>query len=192
MLFLFSFVDADVYGFVEFNPQESKGKRSLLFVFGLLRVVWRACGHTYPNDVFIDLVMINIQTMIHHGGMIVVGCTLMLAQKVSFRFAGLFKASMVFFGLLVIALIMDIVCFKAGLTSFNMFYISPYIPNHLPILSNIYQTRPYIVFLLGYSVGFVFEAFLMQKMGQGLNSLLRLLGSKSYSEKPGLVTGSKV
>ena len=146
----------------------------------------------YPNDVFIDLVMINIQTMIHHGGMIVVGCTMMLAQKVSFRFAGLFKASMVFFGLLVIALIMDIVCFKAGLTSFNMFYISPYIPNHLPILSNIYQTRPYIVFLLGYSVGFVFAAFLMQKMGQGLNSLLRLLGSKSYSEKPGLVTGSKV
>lgn len=144
----------------------------------------------YPNDVFIDLVMINIQTMIHHGGMIVVGCTLMLAQKVSFRFAGLFKASMVFFGLLVIALIMDIVCFKAGLTSFNMFYISPYIPNHLPILSTIYQTQPYIVFFLCYILGFGLAAFIMQKMGSGLNNLFSLFNTKRSPEKTRLLSDS--
>lgn len=144
----------------------------------------------YPNDVYIDLIMIDIQTMMHHGGMVVVGCTLIFADKVKFNFSSLLKASFVFLGLVAIAFVLNISAFNAGLTSFNMFYISPYIANHLPILSTIYQTQPYIVFFLCYILGFGLAAFIMQKMGSGLNNLFSLFNTKRSPEKTRLLSDS--
>lgn len=134
-------------------------------LFGGLAVMF------YPNDVYIDLVMIDIQTMLHHGGMVVVGFTLIFANKVDFKLRSLLKATYVFLGLVASALIFDLIAHKAGFGSFNMFFISPYVSNPFPILSTIHETQPYLVFLIIYIIGFGFAAFLMQKMGYWLNRL---------------------
>ncbi len=131
----------------------------------------------YPNDVFIDWVMIDIQTMIHHGGMVVLGCTLILANKVKFNFKSLLKATYVFLVLVILALIFDFIAYKAGIDGFNMFFISPYGINHLPVLSIIQQNHHYIVFLLCYVIGFGLAAFIMQKIGYFLNKLYKYLST---------------
>lgn len=118
----------------------------------------------YPNDVFVNLVLINIQTMIHHGAMVVMGVTLILAQKVSFDLKSLLKGASVFISLAIIAQILNIIGHYADLGTFNMFFISPFQKNHLPILSNIQASQPYVVFLLSYLFGFTLAAFVVQKV----------------------------
>ena len=80
----------------------------------------------YPNDVFVNLVLINIQTMIHHGAMVVMGVTLILAQKVSFDLKSLLKGASVFISLAIIAQILNVIGHYADLGTFNMFFISPF------------------------------------------------------------------
>lgn len=129
----------------------------------------------YPNDVFTDLVMIDIQTMFHHGGIVVVGATLILADKVKFDLKSFLKASYVFIGLVIMASGLNFIAHNAGIESFNMFFISPYLINHLPVLSTIQQTQHYIIFLISYLFGFGLAAFITQKIGYGLNYLLKYL-----------------
>lgn len=141
----------------------------------------------YPNDVFVDLLMIDIQTMVHHGGMVVVATALIFTNKVKFDLKSFLKATYVFISLVTIALIANEIVYKAGITTLNMFFISPYGTNHLPILSTIQQTQPYIVFLLCYIVGFGFAAFIMQKIGQGLYNLNNLLYLKKIDCEPSMI-----
>jgi hypothetical protein len=142
------------------NPKIKEALYSFLAFYGLFGGL---IVMIYPGDVFTDLVMINIQTMIHHGGMVVVGTTLILAQKVKFDFKSLVKASYVFLGLILIAQGMNFIAYYANVGTFNMFFISPFGTNHLPVLSTIQSTQPYLVFLIIYILGFTFAAFVIQK-----------------------------
>ena len=45
--------------------------------------------------------------------------------------------------------------------TFNMFFIGPYYPCSLPLLSLIYPLVPYVVFLLIYVLGFTFISYLV-------------------------------
>ena len=68
----------------------------------------------------------------------------------------------IFVGLFSIALIMNIIYHATGGTAtFNMFLISPYLPCTLPILSLVFSSVPYPIFLVVYILGFSFAGFLM-------------------------------
>jgi hypothetical protein len=119
----------------------------------------------YPNDVFIHLIGINIQTMVHHGAMTVMGLTL-LVNVVKLEHKIIFKASSVFIVLLIMAMIMNAAhntWIHEG--TFNMFFINQQYDNHLPILSTIYDMFPYTVFLLTYIIGFAIAAYLVLLIG---------------------------
>ncbi len=111
----------------------------------------------YPNDVFIEEIAINIQTMIHHGLQVVFG----IWYAVRFRERGgikyFLKSIPVFIALLAIAIILNETA-GAHIVStgedFSMFYISSHVENHLPILSMVYTSVPWFVFLLIYTIGF--------------------------------------
>ena len=120
------------------------------------------CVMLYPNDVFIGTIGINIQTMICHGGMVVMGVYLLASGLVKLKFTTIFKAMAIFGGLCSLALIMNIIYHATGETAtFNMFFISPYLPCTLPILSLVFSSVPYPIFLLVYILGFSFAGFLM-------------------------------
>jgi uncharacterized membrane protein YwaF len=86
------------------NPMIKEALYSFLAFFGLFGGL---IVMIYPGDVFTNLVMINIQTMIHHGGMVVVGATLILAKQVSLDFRSMLKATSVFLGLILVAQVMN-------------------------------------------------------------------------------------
>lgn len=68
----------------------------------------------------------------------------------------------IFAGLSLIAIILNIIYHTTGGTAtFNMFFISPYLPCTLPLLSVIYNLVPYPIFLIIYLLGFSLAGFIM-------------------------------
>ena len=108
----------------------------------------------YPNDVFIPIVFINFQTMIHHGVQIIVGVLLLSYYKKELSFKWFLYGLAVYVIIIATAMLLNEVVPRYIDESFNMLYISPYFPCTLPILSTIYSLAPYSIFLLIYLLGF--------------------------------------
>ena len=113
----------------------------------------------YPNDVFTSMAGINFQTMIHHGTMVALGILVVAynRNKMSKRY---FVGSLiVFYFFAGVAMILNETIHNhlvaiGSTESINMFYISPYYPCTLPVLSDIYSKVPYPAFLCIYLLGF--------------------------------------
>ncbi len=119
----------------------------------------------YPNDVFISTIGINIQTMVHHGGQVVLGIFCVVYNRKKYNVYYCLQALLVFACLLAVALLLNIIVYNYFQANnidetFNMFYISPYFDCTLPILNIIYTKVAYIDFLLIYMVGFSIIAFI--------------------------------
>ena len=131
----------------------------------------------YPGDVFISIIGINLQTMVHHGSQIVLGvfAVALYRKRLSWRF---------FFGSLVPFCVLSAVAMGLNLAvpailnahgitdfTFNMFFISHRFPCTLPVLSGIYPVVPYPVFLLLYLVGFAAVAAIIFAAEKGTVAL---------------------
>ena len=129
----------------------------------------------YPDAVFIPIIGINIQTMICHGSMIVVGVFLYYTNTVKTKFTTLFKGAAVFSICVTIAVILNEIGHVVGLTEkdyFNMFYISRYEDPHLPVYSIIQQNvSSYPICLAIYILGFTLAACLMLLAAMGIKKL---------------------
>ena len=139
------------------------------------------CVYIFPNDVFVETVGINIQTMIHHGIQIVSGVFLAARYRDRLNIKYYLKGAAVFGVMLTVALILNLTVPKAlaaaGLTDeFSMFYVSPYYPCHLPVLSIFYPIVPFPVFLIIYAVGFVVAAAVIFYIAKGVTLLCRAIG----------------
>lgn len=136
----------------------------------------------YPNDVFIELIGINIQTMVHHGLQIVFGIFYMVYNRKKTNFKYFLGAIPVFVLLSGIAILLN-ETLGAYIVStgedFSMFYISSLVPNHLPILSDVYKAVPWGVFLIAYLVGFCLVSALIYYIMVGIMALVRFISSKT-------------
>jgi hypothetical protein len=110
-----------------------------------------------PSQVYCYVLFINVQTMIHHGGMLVIATAVISSGHARLGFKSIMKGAAVFGVFAAIALAADVLAVKAfGITeTFNMFFISPYFDCPMPVFSIIYKSVPYPVFLLLYFVGFI-------------------------------------
>lgn len=118
----------------------------------------------YPADVFIKTIGINIQTMICHGSMIVVGIYLMYVGHVKVEHKTIFKALPVFAGALTVAVVLNEIMVASGLLkgeTFNMFFVSPHFAPSLPVYSLVQQYVPYPWCLMIYIAGFTAAAYLI-------------------------------
>lgn len=125
----------------------------------------------YPNDVFVSTIGINIQTMVHHGAMMVVG-TALLANRVQLKPSSIIGATTVFLILVTIAILLNFAhnTWIADGT-FNMFFINSQYQNHLPVLTLIESHVPHFLFVVIYTVGFMLIAFLVLLIGIGIKAI---------------------
>lgn len=140
---------------------------SLFSIFGGLAVYF------YPNDVFVQTIGINIQTMVHHGLQIVLGvfCTVYYRKRFNIKY--LLKSVAVFAGAVALAILLNEAVYSAFIANgiddtFNMFYISRHFECTLPILSAIYPKVPYIVFGLIYILGFAVISVILYFIQKGI------------------------
>ena len=113
----------------------------------------------YPGDVFSDIIGANIQTMLHHGAQIVIGVLMVVRYRRQLNKSFFLGGLITFTIFSALAMILNVAVQNALIANqinmvFNMFYISPYHPCTLPVLSSIFPLVPYAVFLLIYLLGF--------------------------------------
>ena len=141
-------------------------KEMLIFFISTFSLAGGLIVFIYPNDVFISIIGINIQTMIHHGLQISLGIYYMMYYRKKLNINLWAKSINVFIILVIISLFLNITMYHILNTLqisdvFNMYFISPYFPCTLPILSTLYDKLPYILFLLIYIVGFIIASFII-------------------------------
>lgn len=140
----------------------------------------------YPNDVFIEIIGINIQTMVHHGLQIVLGVWFMVYNRNKLSHKYLLGAIPVFIILSGIAILLN-ETLGAHIVSngedFSMFYISSHVENHLPILSDVYKAVPWGVFLIAYLFGFCFVSAIIYYITYGIITCV-----KRFTNKKNIIT----
>ena len=134
----------------------------------------------YPGDVFIELTGVNIQTMVHHGMMVVIAVLLYASGKVKFSHKTILHAIPVFVCLILTACILNEVYYQFGdlEQDFNMFYISPHFDCTLPLLSLLYPLMPYPAFLIMYVVGFGLAGYVLHLIAWGVSKLYKQIKEK--------------
>ena len=142
----------------------------------------------YPNDVFCSTIGINIQTMVHHGLQLLTGIYFAVHFRKRLNFKYFLKAVPVFLILLAIACVLNEVVHAYLIanqidTTFNMFYVSQYVANHLPILSAVYAAVDWVVFLIAYCFGFILAAFLVLYAKIGIINLVLKIMKKQEDKK---------
>lgn len=139
----------------------------------------------YPADVFTSTLFINVHTMFWHGSMTIIGVLLWVTGNISFKQTSFLQACYVFLAMIFLALLANYIWkWSGGLETqetFNMFYISPFYPCTLPLLSLIYPKVPYFIFLICYVLGFMLIAFLVTCIAIGLHKL-HARNNKTYKK----------
>lgn len=129
------------------------------------------CVTIYPGDVFVGTVGINIQTMICHGSMIVLGVYLFYCGHVKAAFKTLLKAVPVFAVCVALAALMNELANMTGLLereTFNMFFISPHCAPSLPVYSAVQSAIPFPWCLAVYILAFTLAATIILLIAMGV------------------------
>ena len=169
--FPFQFCSTPLFAlpFAAFLP-EGKIRQAIMAFLSTFSLFAGLAVMIYPGDVFIDMIGINFQTMVHHGFQVALGIFISAyyVRKHTLKtFAGGIAVFAVFCSV-AMALnfaVHDVLKIEE---TFNMFYISPYYDCTLPILSIIYKAVPYFAFLLIYILGFSLVAALFFGISKGI------------------------
>lgn len=166
-VFPFQFCSSPLYilpiiAFVK-NEKLRNAAISYMMTFSLFAGLVVFC---YPNDVFNGFVGINYQTMIHHGSQILMGVfyAVRYRKKATPKFfAG---GTCLFVVMVFIAMALNVAVHYLfdmwGINeTCNLFFISPYYPCTLPLLSVVWSMVPYLAFVCVYFFGFILCALLV-------------------------------
>lgn len=133
------------------------------------------CVMLYPSSVFVDVIGINIQTMVCHGSMIVIGIYLLCSGYVKLEHRTILRAMPVFGICVLLALTMNEAAHLTGLLetdTFDMFFISPYCEPSLPVYSLVQKVVPFPWCLFIYVFAFTLAAYLVLLAGIGIKALI--------------------
>ena len=117
----------------------------------------------YPGTVFVDHLGINLQTMVHHGAMLIVGVFMYACGKVKPCHKTVLYALPTFLVLIAMAITMNSIYAAYGDTkyTFTMFYIAPGLSCPFPVFDILLEKAPYPVFLLTYVSLFTLAGYLV-------------------------------
>ena len=139
----------------------------------------------YPSTVFIETIGINIQTMIHHGSMVVIGVLMYVSGRAKLEHKTILKGASVFGVIVGAALLMNVLFhFFGDGSTFNMLFIGPFADScELPLVQLLYTPASssvilYILFLIVYVVGFSLAGYIMLLFAMLFAKLSRKIKAK--------------
>ena len=144
----------------------ARGKlQSYLYSFlATFAVFAGACVMVYPGDVFTSSVWINIQSMICHGSMLVVGIFLYYTGAVKAEHKTILRGMAVFSVAVCMAVVLNELAVVVGIVpdeTFNMFFVSRHCEPSLPVYSSVQAIVPYPWCLFIYVAGFTAASYIM-------------------------------
>ncbi len=175
--FPFQFCSTPMYvGLLTAVFRKGKIHNSLCAYLATYSVFAGAAVVAYTGDVFVRTIGINIQTMVCHCSMIIVGVYLLYTGYVKLEHKTILKALPVFSAAVMLACILNEIAFATGLTAnhyFNMFYVSPHLDPHLPVYSLIQPIVPYPISLIIYIAGFTAAAYIILLIGMLIQKICK-------------------
>ena len=135
----------------------------------------------YPAQVYIDIVGINIQTMVCHGLMLSMGIYLLASGYVELKHKTMLKALAIFSSIVVFVMIMNEVVYYSGILNgevLNMFFISRHFEPSLPVYSLVQAVVPYPFCVLIYIAGFTGASYIILLSAMGIDKIVRTVKSK--------------
>jgi hypothetical protein len=129
----------------------------------------------FPVTVYVDIVGVNIQTMVCHGQMLLVGIYLIFTGYVKTDLRTVLEGSYVFAACLACAMVMNGIVYNFFLPQgqvFNMFFISPNFFPNVPVFDFFYENTPYPLFFIIYVLLFVVAATVSLFAVGGLTKLI--------------------
>ena len=163
--FPFQFCSMPMYvGLLASLPGKGKFHKCMCAFLATYAVFAGLCVMAYPADVFISTIGINIQTMICHGSMIVIGVYLLYTGYVPCDHKTILYAVPVFASGVVLASVMNEIAYMTGLLEtevFNMFFVSPHCDPSLPVYSLVQAVVPFPWSLILYILGFSAAAYII-------------------------------
>lgn len=173
--FPFQFCSTPMYvGLLAGLTRKGKVHESLCAYLATYAVFAGAAVMVYPADVFISTIGINIQTMICHGSMIVVGVYLLYTGYVKLEWKTVLKAMPVFSAAVALAAVMNEIAYAAGLLNhetFNMFFISRHCESTLPVYGPVHEAVPFPLNLVIYILGFTAAASVILLLAMGIQRI---------------------
>ena len=122
------------------------------------------CVMVYPGDVYTSSVWINIQSMICHASMPVLGIFLYYTGTVKAEHKTILRGMAVFSVAVGMAVLLNELAVVVGIVpdeTFNMFFVSRHCEPSLPVYSSVQAIVPYPWCLLIYIVGFSLASYIM-------------------------------
>ena len=138
----------------------------------------------YPTQALVDIIGINIQTMICHGSMLTVGIYLLYSQHVKLSHKTILPAMCVFGSALIIAVILNETVHYTGIATgetFNMFFVSPHHDPSLPIYSLVQAVVPYPWCLIIYFAGFTAASYAVLLVAMAAKSIYTRIQAKKQA-----------
>ncbi len=181
--FPFQFCSTPMYvGLLTALFKKGKIHDSLCAYLATYSVFAGAAVVAYTGDVFVSTIGINIQTMVCHCSMIIVGIYLLYTGYVKLEHKTIIKALPVFSGAVMLACIMNEIAFVGGLLeseTFNMFYVSPHCDPHLPVYSLVQPLVPYPLNLIIYIAGFTAAAYIILLIAMFIKNMHKKIKANS-------------
>lgn len=175
--FPFQFCSTPMYTFpFVFLMKDCKFRRAIMAYIATFSLFAGIIVMILPTTVLGTRIFTNTQTMVHHGFQVVFGVYMAAynRHRLNKRFFG--WCMIVFAAFASVAMILNLTLYPILTANgvghdFNMFYISPYTNNDLPVLSSIYPLVPYPVYLIIYTCGFTLVAALVYAIEKGIVAL---------------------
>lgn len=175
--FPFQFCSTPMYVGLLAGLTRGRVHRSLCAYLATYAMFAGLCVMIYPNDVFIETIGINIQTMICHGSMLSIGIYLLGSGYVMAEHKTILRALPVFCVAVVIAMLLNEWAYRTGMLEqhfFNMFYFSPHADPHLPLYSSVQNAlgvdNP-LSFII-YVAGFTLASWIVLLLAMGIRTIL--------------------
>lgn len=175
--FPFQFCSVPMYLYVIAGIfRKGKVNETILCFLATFALFGGAAVCIYPSTVLSSKLFLSIHTMIWHGSMLIIAVMLLVTNTVPLTFKSVLKALIVFVAVVIVAQAMNFAWHFWGNPdkTFSMMYISPYYSCDIPVLHDIKEKVPYLVFLLCYIIGFAKAASLVMGAAIGINKLYKL------------------
>lgn len=172
-IFPFQFCSTPIYltllAFVFYKLKKKAPFEYLMAFLGTYSLVAGAVVLIFPHSVFSAYVGVNIQTMLHHGLMIVLAVLILSSGVVSSEFKTGIKATTVFLPLVFIAIVLNKLWGEKR--GFDLFYLTKN-AIYYRSFSELFGGRlPVFLYVIGYVLLFALAAFLVLYVSQMLSKL---------------------
>ena len=164
--------------------KDCKVRRALISYMSFFTILGSFMVMMIPTTIFTETTLINIHTTFLHAGGLVVSMFLIIHGHVKIEFKTVLSGLIVYAICVILANTLNVVVYESGILngeSFDMFFLSPYFENDMPVFSIIEDYVHPILYIGIYIFAFLLGASIVYSISKGIAALSSKVRHLIYS-----------